>query len=295
MSSVASQPGAALTLPSVTTTTALVTSTVNTITTTSATAVSNARVFSVEGFPFPYNYPTWPPPAGVVWPPDYPFPPPPPYPGAEWRQGDPNGFFPPGAPVPPAWPKGYPWPPARGSSTSAPPSSSSSSANTSVASRPAQTGQPNASMSNTAKAIGTAAATGVTTTTLPNQDSQNQKSGSGITSDDTIIIASVSAAVVAVLIAAGVLYWLRKRYITLGDRVRKVNQEQADGIDTHVVMLPPHYEAAAAGSGDIGHGGDAAHFLTSSDSPNATIAGHAIQVNGAGGISPAGNSPRPGK
>ncbi|KAJ3231123.1 hypothetical protein HDU81_003986 [Chytriomyces hyalinus] len=288
----AAAPTSAPTLPGITTTTtSLFTATLNSVTTANANPVSNARVFSVEGFPFPYNYPTWPPPAGIVWPPDYPFPPPPPFPGAEWRQGNPDGFFPPGAPVPPAWPAGYAWPPARSSSTLAPSSSSSpSSTSPSLASRPPPPTHSEASLSSTNSAIGTTAATGITTS-LSSQDSQKQNSKSGISSDDTIIIASVSAAVVAVLIAAGVLYWLRKRYISLGDRVKKVNEEQSDGIDTHVVMLPPHFEGTD-GSAAVGHGGDAAHFLTSNYSPNAGLAGNAIHGNVTGAISSGGNPPR---
>ncbi|KAJ3219655.1 hypothetical protein HDU81_000270 [Chytriomyces hyalinus] len=83
-----------------------------------------------------------------------------------------------------------------------------------------------------------------------------------LTSDDTIIVLSVSGAVVALVFAAGVLHWLRKRYITLGNRVTKVDEEQADGVDTQVVMLPPRFETACDSPPPRASSADAGHFLT---------------------------------
>ncbi|KAJ3402038.1 hypothetical protein HDU80_005487, partial [Chytriomyces hyalinus] len=224
-------------------------------------AWNTAKIFSLQGFPYPYNYPTWPAPAGIIWPEDYPFPPPPSSPGAEWREGDPSGYFPPNAPVPPGWPKAYAWPPARVSATSAGASITSTRSQTSGATQIAQW---NAAMFMSA----TETATATYIATLPNQGSQRQRNDPILTSDDSIIIASVSGAVVALLIAGGVLHWLRKRYITLGNRVTKVDEEQADGVDTQVVMLPPRFESPSE-SAPVGGGTDAGHFMTSRGSTGA--------------------------
>ncbi|KAJ3267299.1 hypothetical protein HDU77_000012 [Chytriomyces hyalinus] len=247
-------------------TTSLFTAPLNTTITTTTTSITTvawntAKIFSLQGFPYPYNYPTWPAPAGIIWPEDYPFPPPPSSPGAEWKEGDPSGYFPPNAPVPPGWPKAYAWPPARVSATSAGASITSTRSQTWGATQIAQW---NAAM--VMSATGTATATYIAT--VPSQGSQRQRNDPVFSSDDTIIIASVSGAVVALLIAGGVLHWLRKRYITLGNRVTKVDEEQGDGVDTQVVMLPPRFESPSE-SAPAGGGTDAGHFMTSRGSTGA--------------------------
>ncbi|KAI8614011.1 hypothetical protein BC830DRAFT_1129331 [Chytriomyces sp. MP71] len=69
--------------------------------------------FNVPGFPFPYSYPTQDPPAGMLYPPDYPYPIPPPSPDELWQPAPPDGFYHPDTPPPNTWPfsEGYPWPP----------------------------------------------------------------------------------------------------------------------------------------------------------------------------------------